>query len=255
MRQARTHDPQRAERAELRRAGRRRLWRALGILALLAVLGGLVAAAYFSPLMSVREVQVTGTAGVPQQEVLTVAEVPMGKPLLQVDTAAIARRVSRIPAVEAVRVDRSYPSALHIAVTERTPRALIKQADGRLGVMDRLGVVYVAYASRAAMGKTAIGGVALGDLPVLDVSDPGPRDPTTLAALEMIGGLPGWLRPQVESVSASSPADLTLHLTKGRTVIWGDAERGADKADALSHILPMAGNTYNVSAPDYPAVS
>lgn len=255
MRTVRTRDPDRAERAALQRAGRRRWWRLLGGLALLAVAGGLVAAAYFSPLMSVRQVDVTGNTGVPREEVLSVAEVPAGEPLLQVDTGVIARRVAKIPAVETVKVDRSYPSAVTIEVTERTPRAVIEQPDGRLGVMDRLGVVYLAYDSRAAMGTTALGGVVLADLPLLKVSNPGPRDPTTLAALEVLAALPDWLRPQVQSISGSSPADLTVQLTKDRTAIWGDAQRNADKAEALRHILKMQGQTFNVSAPDYPAVS
>lgn len=240
-----------------RRAGRRRLWWLLGGIALVAVLAGLAATAYFSPLMSVRQVDVAGAKAVSRDEVLSVAEVPVGAPLLRVDPATIAARVARIPAVESARVERSYPSTLTIDVRERTPRVLIESdgEDGKIGVMDRLGVVYVEYDSREAMGKASGGGVAFRHLPTLDVSTPGPQDPTTEAALDMVGDLPDWLRKHVTSVSASSPSDLTLHMTKDRTAVWGDSGRGAEKAEALRHVLTLPGKTYNVSSPDYPAVS
>ncbi|MFT3662036.1 MAG: FtsQ-type POTRA domain-containing protein [Gordonia sp. (in: high G+C Gram-positive bacteria)] len=243
------------EYAEMRRRGRRRLWRLLGALALLAVVGGLVAAAYFSPLMSVRDVTVTGDSAVPRDEILTVAEVPSGLPLLQVETAAVANRIARIPGVESVKVERGYPSTVSIEVVERTPRAVVSTAQGKLGVMDRLGVVYLEFDSRAAMGKAGRDGVAYRTLPRVEVPTPGPADPTTAAALVVAGDLPDWLRGEVVSITASSPADLRLKLTRERTVVWGDAERGGDKAEALAYVLRLPGSTFNVSAPEYPAVS
>lgn len=244
-----------SEQLELRRVGRRRLWRLLGAIAAVAVVAGLVAVAYFSPLMSVREVTVSGSGTVPTAEVLAVAEVPVGRPLLQVDTSIIAERIARIPGIASARVDRSYPSTIAIDVVERRPLMLIESADGKVGVMDDLGVVYLEFDSAEAMGTAAAGTAVYRDLPVLEVSRPGPQDPTTVAAVKMVSGLPDWLRRQVQSVSASSPADLTLHLTKDRTVVWGNAERGEDKAEALKHVLKLPAKTFNVSSPDYPAVS
>ncbi|MFC0313797.1 cell division protein FtsQ/DivIB [Gordonia phosphorivorans] len=253
---AQTQREQREQQQETRRVGRRRLWRAVGAFVAVAVLVGAVAAAYFSPLMSVREVTVTGTGSgtVSTDEVLAVAEVPQGEPLLQVDTGVIAQRVARIPGVQSARVDRNYPSTILIDVVERRPLVLIDAADGTVGVMDHLGVVYLEFDSREAMGAAAAGPVVYRDLPVLEVSRPGPQDPTTKAAVEMVAGLPDWLRRDVQSVSASSPADLTLHLTKSRTVVWGDSERGEDKAEALKHVLKLNAKSFNVSSPDYPAV-
>ena len=221
---------------------------------MLAVVAALAATAYFSPLMSVRNVDVTGLTTLSRGQVIGVAEVQEGQPLLQVDTAAMAQRVALIPAVETVDVQRSYPSTLTIAVTERSPRALVDR-DGKLGVMDRLGHVYLEYASREAMGDEASGHRRFRDLPLLSVPIPGPGDPTTEAALTVAGELPEWLAKQVTDIQASSPADIRLQLTKDRVAVWGDAERTADKADALRHVLKVDGSTYNVSSPEFPAVS
>lgn len=258
---------------ELRRVGRRRLWRLIGVLTVLAVLGAVVAAAYFSPALSVRSIDVSGAivvdpdaapgdgerpvAGVTvsREEILAIADVPIGTPLLQVDTAAVAARVARIPAIGSARVDRKYPLTLVIAVTGRTPRVLIGGADGRVGVMDSRGVVYVEFATREALESSTARDPGFRDLPLLEVSTPGPEDPTTQAALAVAGELPDWLRPQVQTISATSPADVHLLLTKDRTVVWGGSDRGADKAEALRHVLKLPGTTYNVSSPDYPAIS
>ena len=199
--------------------GRRRL-KLIGALVLaVAVIGGLVAAAYYSPLMSVRTVQVNGTSIVDQADVLSLADVRDGTPLLQVDTAGVAGRVSRLPAVESVTVHRRYPSTLDIDVTERRPTALLDLGDDRLGVMDRLGAVYLEFGSRSEMTR-APGGKVYAALPLLAVADPGPGDPTTEAALTVVGDLPDWLRKIVTEVKASSPVDVNLALTRGRTVVW-----------------------------------
>ncbi|MFT3715452.1 MAG: FtsQ-type POTRA domain-containing protein [Gordonia sp. (in: high G+C Gram-positive bacteria)] len=242
-----------ARRDDRPRRGRRWL-RITGIVLVLAAIGGLVAAAYLSPIMAVRNIDVTGNTTVPREEVLARADVAEGTPLLQVHTAAVAGRVAAIPAVESVRVDRHYPSGLAITVTERRPTALLDLGDGRLGVMDRIGVVYREFDNRDAL-KAGPAGKVFDALPTLSVPTPGPKDPTTRAALTVVGDLPDWLSRIVVSVSASSPADVKLQLTKNRTAVWGDDQRDADKAEALQHLLTLQGRTYNVSSPDYPSVS
>ncbi len=223
-------------------------WRVIVSAAVLVlVLGGLVALAYFTPLMSVRSVEVTGATTVGADEVLRVAQVPQGAPLLQVDTAVIAGRVSKLPAVESVNVTRGYPSTLTIEVTERTPAVVVERPPG-IGVMDRLGMVYLTFDSVKALPKDLRG------LPMLQMSDPAAGNPTTVAALTVVQELPDWLRSRVTVVEAGSPSDVSLQLRSGRKVVWGDAERTPDKAEALRHLLTVEGREYNVSSPEFASV-
>lgn len=217
------------------------------IVAVLAVLGGLTVIAYFTPLMSVRSVEVTGTRTVNADEVLRVAQVPQGRPLLRVDTAAIAQRVSTLPAVESVDVGVGYPSTVTVSVVERTPLVTVPR-DGRLGVMDRLGMVYLTVADAKALPQ------ALRGLPALKMENPAASNPTTKAALAVIEELPGWLRANVTAVTAESPSGISLTLKSGRTAVWGDAERTGDKAEALRHLLLVKGTEYNVSSPEFASV-
>lgn len=231
-----------------REPGARRRWRVIAaVIALVAVIGGLVAVAYFTPLMSVRSVEVTGTKAVDSQEVLRVAQVTQGQPLLQVDTAAIADRVASLPAIESVQVERGYPSTLTIAVTERTPVLTLKR-EGKIGVMDRLGMVYLTFNSAKAVPKDLAG------LPEMQMTDPSASNPTTKAILTVVQDLPPWLGAKVVVVGADSPADVTLHLRSGKIVKWGDATRSADKAEAFRHLVMVDGTEYNVSSPEFASV-
>ncbi|WP_235831283.1 cell division protein FtsQ/DivIB [Gordonia zhaorongruii] len=220
----------------------------LAMLGLVALVGGAVAVAYYSPLMSVRSVEVTGATAVDENRVRELAQAPSGMPLLQVDTGAIANRIAVLPAVEEVRVERSYPSALTIEVTERVPVVLVEQ-DGKLGVMDRIGVVYATYADRKALPKE------FAALPELTTPNPGPRDPTTEAVITTVQGLPDWLATKVVAADAASPSDIVLTLKSGRRAVWGGEDRSDDKAATLAQLLKMPGREFNVSSPEFPAVN
>lgn len=213
----------------------------------IAVVGGLAAVAYYTPLMSVRSVDVSGTTAVSADEVRRVAQVPSGKPLLQVDTAAIANRVSVLPAVESVNVSRSYPSTIDIAVVERTPVVTVEREDKKIGVMDRLGMVYATFEPKALPKEFS-------SLPRLETANPSAKDAPTRAVLRVVQDLPSWLRANVRAVQADSPSDVTLLLRSGRKAVWGDSGRSADKAEALRHLLTISGDEYNVSSPEFASV-
>lgn len=249
MSRRRTAEPDRARRTRPSAASSPRRWPLIGsVIALVVVVGGLVAIAYFTPLMSVRSVEVTGATAIDAGEVLRTAQVPEGSPLLQVDTAEIANRVSALPEIESVNVSRKYPSTLTIAVTERTPVVTVEQS-GRIGVMDRLGMVYLTFGSAKDLPKSLQG------LPALQMTDPSAANPTTRAALTVVQDLPDWLASRVVAVAADSPSDITLRLKSGKKAVWGDAGRTADKAEALRSLLIVDGQQYNVSSPEYASVS
>jgi len=212
------------------------LWTIL--LTLLTVALGLVL--YFTPLMSARAVDVSGTEVVPPEEVLAAAQVQLGTPLLQIDTDAVADRVAGIRRVASVRVQRGYPSSVRITIAERIPLAVRDFPDGP-HLFDRDGVDF-------ATAPPPPG------LPYLDVDNPGPTDLPTKAALEVMAALPPDVLTQVGRVAAPSVASITLTLVDGRTVVWGTNERTDEKADKLAALLTQPGREYDVSSPDLPTV-
>lgn len=223
---------------------RRRL--AAVLVAVLLVVGlGLSArvALYDLGLADVEAVRVTGASTVSIVDVQAAAVAP-GGPLAEVDVAAVAGRVARLPAVESVRVGRSWPHTVAVEVTERVPVAVTPTAAGS-ALVDRAGVVY--------LGRDVPG------LPQLHVAAPGPRDPATLVGVAVLGALPPPLCTQVVAVdvtvaAAGAPGQVVLGLTNDRLVRWGDPDRAQLKAAVLAAVLTRPGHIYDVSSPELPTV-
>ena len=148
----------------------------LGVAVAVIVVVGLVLVAFFTPLMSVRTTTVEGAKGVQTGEILHAAGVASGTPLLQVDTRVVAQRIAAIPSIESARVKREYPSSLRITVVERRATARVVDGD-EVHVLDRTGVSYLTYTTKGLPGEYAA-------LPVFTTPNPGPSDPTTVAAMK-----------------------------------------------------------------------
>lgn len=212
------------------------LWSAL--VSVIAVALGLVL--YFTPVMSARNVVINGAAAVPQEQVLAAAAVAPGTPLLQINTDAVAERVAMIRRVATVRVQREYPSTLRITLVERVPVVVKDYPDGP-HLFDRDGVDFATEPPPPT-------------LPYLDADNPGPTDPATKAALEVMLALPPDVVAQVGRIAAPSVASIALTLTDGRVVVWGTNDRTDEKALKLAALLTQPGHTYDVSSPDLPTV-
>lgn len=195
-----------------------------------------------SSLLSARSVEVAGTAQLSADTVRAVAAVPLGTPMVRLDTQAIQRRVAALPAVASVDVHCQLNGTVRIEVTERTPVAVIRDRTGT-HLVDATGADYAVVA------------VAPPGLPELRVSRASPHDSATVAALEVLTGLPPWLRGQVRTVGADSPAGVLLRLGNGREVRWGGVEDTPRKAAVLAALLTQPGRVYDVSSPTLPTVS
>jgi cell division protein FtsQ len=207
----------------------------------LAIVGiGLGLVLYFTPAMSARNIVVTGIGAVTRDEVLVAAGVQPGTPLLQINTNQVADRVAAIRRVASARVQRQYPSALRITVVERVPLVVKDFPDGP-HLFDRDGVDFATAPPPPA-------------LPYIDVANPGPTDPATKAALQVLIALRPEVLGQVGRIAAPSVASITLTLGDGRVVIWGTTDRADEKAEKLAALLTQPGRTYDVSSPDLPTV-
>ncbi|GAA2070042.1 cell division protein FtsQ/DivIB [Williamsia deligens] len=215
-------------------AGVKRL--AWTVVAILAVVGA-IAVSWFTPLMSVRSIDVSGADVLEPAQIISTAAIPMGKPLLQVDTAPAAARIAAIPRVKTVRVQRSYPSGIDITIVERVPVAFV----ARSGQWHLVDVDGVDFAQQKALPR----------LPRL-TDDRSTDSSADRAALSVVAGLPADLRGRVIEVGADGPAGVTLTLAGGKKVIWGDDEDGPAKARTLGYLLTRDGTEYNVSAPQFP---
>jgi cell division protein FtsQ len=124
-----------------------------------------------------------------------------------------------------------------VTVVERTAVAVVPKGKQFL-VVDRFGVPYETLRRRPA------------HLPLVRVTAPGPDDLATRGAIEVLDALSTPLRAQLLEVTAAGPAEITLKLRKGRTVVWGDAARSAEKSTMATALLARDGDTIDVSVPE-----
>jgi cell division protein FtsQ len=204
-------------------ARRRRLLVRGGVL--VAVLGLLAWLLWGSPVLAVSAVRVDGAGTLTAAEVVDVAGIDEGTPLLRVDVDAAEARVARLPQVADVEVTRGWPRSVVVTVVERVPVAVVEEAGTRT-LVDADGVLF----------DTVTGYPPVGVVP-LDVADPGPEDRATRAALSALVALPRDVRVDLAEAWATSAEDVTFTLEDGTTVLWGSEERARDKADALVALL------------------
>ncbi|RDG39267.1 cell division protein FtsQ/DivIB [Streptomyces corynorhini] len=205
---------------------------------------------YGSPWLRAERVRVKGTEVLTASRVEAVAAVPLGAPLISVDTDAIeARLLRKLPRIDRVEVERSWPNEVRLEVIERKPALLIKEG-GKFIEMDVKGVRF-ATVDQAPKG-----------VPLLELTAGQPagtqRFPATRLTLEAVrvrGELPAAVAKDTKAVRVRSYDSVSLELTGGRTVMWGSGEDGPAKARALSALMkaaPKAGH-FDVSAPTAPA--
>lgn len=229
-----------SERASERGRDRRRS-RLRVVLLLLVLFAALVASGWLvlgSSALGVAKVDVTGVQRLTAQQVSERAAIAPGTPLARLDTAAVAARLSSLPAVERVEVVRRWPRAVEISVRERTPAAVQPRGPSWV-LVDRSGV---AFATEARRPK----GLPIVSAPV----DAGP--PALRAALDVLDALDVRVRDQVRQVRAADADHVEMRLSRGRTVLWGSEERAERKASVLAVLLTRKASVYDVSAPDTP---
>ncbi|MGA9871879.1 MAG: FtsQ-type POTRA domain-containing protein [Rhodococcus sp. (in: high G+C Gram-positive bacteria)] len=202
-----------------------------------AVVAGF-AVVYFSPLLTVRTIDVDGAVTVPQQEILAELAVPMGEKLVRVDANAAAQRVAAIPALASVRVQRQYPSTIRVTVAERVAVVFVDRPDGT-HLLDADGVDFAVAPPPPGVLR-------------LVTDNPGADDPATESALAVLDSMPRALRDTLVEVRAGSASDVTLQLADGRTLVWGNRDNSERKSAVALALMSQPGQILDVSSPDLP---
>lgn len=206
-------------------ATRRRPWRAVAAVAVLALLvGAVIFTVGYSRAFAAHEIAVTGVDGTIADQVLVNAAVPDGRPLARVDTAAVEQRVLKDLRIESADVGRSWPSTITIDVVLRTPVVVVKRSGEALTVADSHGVLYdtVAKAPKGMWVVTASSGEVT------------PAQVT--GVLAMRAALPEAFTDDIRNVriDRSGMIRFGYHDT---TVKWGTGDQPALKARVLTELL------------------
>jgi cell division septal protein FtsQ len=238
--------PTRSPPARQKRAGRG--WRAAFFaLAGFGIVVGVAWALLGSRLLVVRSISVTGSHLVTQSQVLAAAGVPLGTPLMRVNTAQVTQRIEAIRQVASASVTKDWPDHLAIKIRERVPVLAVRMAGGGYDLVDSAGVIVRWSKARPAalpLFQTSLTGSALRG------------DPGLAQTSAVLAELPRWLSKSVGQVvvaeePAGAPADdqVTLYLRDHKTVVWGGADRAEQKARELAILMRAPDQYFDVSAP------
>ena len=221
-----------------------RLGTALGLLGAAAVLVWAVA---FSPLLALRsgDVTVTGSDGTVQAaDVQRIVAAHEGISLVRLDPAAMGREVAdSLVRVRTARVTRSWPHGVRVDLTMRRPIAVHEVEQG-YEVLDSEAVVLETVPAPPS-GLVMIAGQ--------DGAEPDAR--AVSAVTGVVGSLDAETLARVARGSAGATGQVTLVLSDGARVRWGDASESALKARVLKVLLSQRASVYDVSSPHAPTTS
>lgn len=221
----------------------------LGVIAAAGVVWGLVAL-WQAPLFTVDTVQVTGVHRLTQYEVLALAAVPPDATLLRLPENEIIARIQKSPWVSEVRLERRFPHALSVVVTERVPAAFVDVGAQGVWMVSGDGHWII------KRGSEPTGAL----LPIRDVPGLHPSDgaavtsPELRNALSVIAGLSGFIKRRTQLVSAASVEKTMLVLKNQVQIFVGSAEDIGKKDLIARDILARQKNVVyvNVRVTDRP---
>jgi len=202
-----------------------------------------------SPLVAVRDVQISGVQGgdaARVQSALTAAA--RGMSTLDVNVGALRAAVAPLRVVRSLSVHTSFPHGLRIDVVEQPPVAELVATGGPTAV--------------AADGAVLGAGLLAGGLPSIHVGGLTPppgghvAGTTLRAQLSVLGAAPRMLLGWVQRVF-EGPEGLTVTMHGGVDIYFGNATRARAKWLAAARVLAdprSAGATYvDVRLPERPA--
>ena len=210
--------------------------------------------AFFSPLLAIKEVKLSGAKHTTSGDVARVVDLDSSDNLLLLSTDEVATAVKTLPWVKSVSVDRKLPGTVRLTVTERKPAMAVAIGEERYLIDRRARVL---SSTETAEGVPVLAGLQVG-LPQL-----GERLRATQlrSALRAFSAMPRRLRSDVQAVFAPTVERITFQLSDGVQVRYGAAEDMASKNEVLGVLLTRLRNEgrgafyVDVRVPEAPAVS
>jgi cell division protein FtsQ len=191
---------------------------------------------YQSKWFIAQEVTITGNSRLTVEQISAVAAVPIGNSLMSINPEVISEQLQALPEIKVVTVERGWPHAILISVTERTPIAVAATASG-YNLIDSDGINAGVVAAPPA-GLLVIAAQ--------------PDSPAMTNAIQALAAIPAeWA---ITGLSAPTQDSVVATLGSGVVITLGSGERAADKVEVAQALIDKGYTVINVSAPDAPTV-
>ncbi len=191
----------------------------------------LYAAARFTSLFALQELEVTGGRPAVRAAARAAAEPLLGESLVALDQDELRRRLQAIPAVRSFHVDRAFPHTLRILVVQERPLAVVRSGRDAWLVSDRGRVLQGIDLETPARRPIVWAGPEWTFTPGATVQAENVR-----VALEALRRVPEGFPERVQSVRASD-GDVTLVLAGGLELRLGRPDALALKLAVAARVL------------------
>jgi cell division protein FtsQ len=222
---------------EVRRdEGRRRLRVLVASLAVMGMVVGAVGATR-SPVLDVDHVLLVGGTHTTAAQARHAARLDHHPQLVDVDTAAIARRVEALPWVQTAHAEKQWPATVKVTITERVPVASIAvPATPRWALVDGSGrVLEVDDVRPDSMPSVVIGPSGAGSTPP---ATPGASlDRQGRDAARVVALMPEALRGMTADVDVLAGGQLEIHVVPRGVIRLGDSTALADKLQSAVTVV------------------
>lgn len=206
----------------------------------------LVLVATFSPLLAIKEIQVSGTNRIDPNLVQQALKDHIGTPLPLLSEEEVAKSLSGFELIESFSALAAPPNLLQVRIVERLPICIVS-VSGKRYLYDPAGV-------QLEIAKES-------DLLPEIVINENPRGSERFRnAIAVLLALPVKLLDEVELIEASSKDNvrLTLRNAGSQRIIWGDSSQSILKSKVLEALMKnhrkSASVTFDVSSPNAPVV-
>ena len=232
------------ERAKARR--RLLLHRFLVITAIVTAVVVTVWSVWFSPIFALEKERITITGMEESQAdslIVPVVDPYVGTPLPRLSTGSLHTQIEEFPEVVSATVVRSWPRGLLVTIEPRVPAGMVV-VDGGYALVGSDGVTVEVVPDQVE------------GLPLITVSatEEDKMVPQAESALEVWDSLPQPVQSQVESITVEGSL-VSLSLTTGAEVVWGDSEESDIKAEVLGVLVDQhPADVYDLRDPRRPVV-
>jgi cell division protein FtsQ len=191
---------------------------------------------YQSKWFIAEEVTITGNSRLSVEQISAVAAIPIGNSLMSINPVVVAKQLEALPEIKLATVERGWPHAILITVTERTPIAVAATVSG-FNLIDSDGL-------NAGVVTAPPAGL------LVIVADPDSLAMTN--AIQALAAIPAeWA---ITGLSAPTQDSVAATLGNGVVITFGSGERAADKVEVAQALMDKGYTVINVSAPDAPTV-
>lgn len=207
----------------------------------IGLVAALTAVLVLSPALAFRQLEVVGAQLVSEAEIAAALQPLYGEPLARVTEERVAEVFAPLTLIQAFTTRIQPPNTLVVTIVERRPVGYVAGPGGFV-VVDAAGV-------RLSTLPDAPPNVPL----ILVVPDP--ESPSFVAVSRVLLALPAEIRSQVEGITATTLDDVRFTIRdRAHEVVWGSADRSAEKARVLGASLTAAGadapRVIDVSTPE-----